>query len=78
VTIKAISSEKLKCVVGQIETDSETNEKSKKLDQVQQFMEIIKACSSIKKSMLPKFYDHDAYPTRIISVADYEKGRLNI
>jgi hypothetical protein len=28
--------------------------------------------------MIPKFYDHDAYQNRMISVVYYEKGRLNI
>jgi hypothetical protein len=41
-------------------------------------MEIKKAGASIKKSMIPKVYDHDAYQTRMISIVDYEKGRLNI
>jgi hypothetical protein len=41
-------------------------------------MEKIKTCAKIKKTTIPKFYDHDAYQTRMISIVDYEKGRLNI
>jgi hypothetical protein len=78
VTIEVTSSENLKSVGSQSETESRTIDQSKQLDQVQQFMEIRKAGASIKKSMIPKVYDHDAYQTRMISVVDYEKGRLNI
>jgi len=41
-------------------------------------MEIRKTCAKTKKTIIPKVYDHDAYHTRMISVVNYEKGRLNI
>jgi hypothetical protein len=41
-------------------------------------MEIRKTCAKIKNNIIPKIYDHDVYQTRMISVVDYEKGRLNI
>jgi hypothetical protein len=41
-------------------------------------MEIRKTGANIKKTIIPKVYEHDAYQTRMILVVDYEKGRLNI
>jgi len=41
-------------------------------------MEIRKAGPNNMKSMISKVYDHDAYQIRMISIVDYEKGRLNI
>jgi hypothetical protein len=41
-------------------------------------MEIRKTSASIKKKIFPEVYDHDAYHTRMISIVDYEKGRLNM
>jgi hypothetical protein len=51
----------LKCVAAQNETESRTSDQSKELDQVQHFMEIRKASALIKKSMIPKIYEHDTY-----------------
>jgi hypothetical protein len=78
VIVEVTSSENLKSVEIQSETDSGTVDQSKKLDQVQHFMEIRKEGESIKKSMIPKVYDHDAYQSKMTSVVYYEKGRLNI
>jgi hypothetical protein len=41
-------------------------------------MEMRKTGARIRKSMIPKIYDHEAYQTRMISVVDYEEGKLNI
>jgi hypothetical protein len=41
-------------------------------------MEIKKICANIKNNFIPKIYDHDVYHTMMISVVNYEKGRLNI
>jgi hypothetical protein len=49
-----MSAKNLKGVVAQSETESETSVQSRQLDQVQQFMKIIKVGARIKKSMLPK------------------------
>jgi hypothetical protein len=65
-------------VGSQNEIESGTIDQSKQVQHVHQFMEIKKAGASIKKCMIPKVYDQDAYQTRMISVVDYEKGRLNI
>jgi hypothetical protein len=65
-------------VTGQSETESGTNDQSKQLYKVYQFMKNRKAGASIKKSMIPKFYDHNSYQVKTISVVDYEKERLNI
>jgi hypothetical protein len=74
VTVEVISSEKLKSVADSSKTESGTSDQSKQLDQVQRFMEIRKAAASIKKSIIPKVYEHDAYQTIMISDVDYEKG----
>jgi len=77
-TIEITSLEKLKSVGSQSKIELGTIDQSKLVDQVHQFMEIRKASASIKKSMIPKVYDHDAYHTRMISTMYYQKGRLNI
>jgi predicted unusual protein kinase regulating ubiquinone biosynthesis (AarF/ABC1/UbiB family) len=41
-------------------------------------MEMKKTNAIIRKSMIPKIYDHEAYRTKKISVVEYEEGRLNI
>jgi hypothetical protein len=34
--------------------------------------------SKIRQNILPKIFDHETSQTRMLSVVDYEKGRLNI
>jgi hypothetical protein len=78
VIVEVTSSEKLESVGSQSETESLITKQAKKIYQAHHFMEIRKMCANIKKTIIPKFYDHDAYQTIMISVVDYEKGRLNI
>jgi len=41
-------------------------------------MKVRKEGARIKKSMIHKIYDHDTCQTRMISVVDYGKGKMNI
>jgi hypothetical protein len=41
-------------------------------------MEIKKKGVKIKQDIIPKIFDQDPSQTRLLSVMDYEKGKLNI
>jgi hypothetical protein len=34
--------------------------------------------AKIRQNILPKIFDHETYQTKMVSIVDYEKGRLNI
>jgi hypothetical protein len=48
------------------------------VDHVHQFMATKKMGAKIKQNILPKIFDQGASQTRVLSIVDYEKGKLNI
>jgi len=57
---------------------SSTTDQSKQIDFVNQFRDIRKMSSKIRKKIISKIFDQGGLHTRIIYVVDYEKGTLNI
>jgi hypothetical protein len=78
VVVEVSSSEKVNNTEGQNETMSLTTDQSKHIDFVNQFRDIRKMSSKIRKKIIPKIFDQGGLHTRIIYVVDYEKVTLNI
>jgi hypothetical protein len=75
-TVEISTSTKSKSPGEQSETESLTT--NQPIDYVNQFMEIRQAGAKIKKNITPHIFEYDASQARMISVVDYEKGKLNI
>ena len=78
VIVEVLSSENPKGTKGQNETEPVSIDQAKKIDHVHHFMDIRKIGKKFKQNIIPKIFDHETYQTRMLSVVDYEKGRLNI
>jgi hypothetical protein len=59
-------------------TQSSNTNQTKQIDHVHQFTATRKKGAKIKQNILPKIFDHETTQARMLSVVDYEKGKLNI